>query len=418
MNASILSIGTELSTGQSVDTNAAWLATELTALGFLVVEHVTVGDDVEQIAGAAARLLGHSGVVIVTGGLGPTPDDLTRDGIARAIGQPLEENAEALAQVRAFFARLDREVSPSNLRQAMAPRGSSIILNARGTAPGMQCQLGEHLVFALPGVPGEMKAMFRSGVAPNLAGLGMAGISALRRINCFGRSEAKIGELLAELMGRDRNPLVGTSACGGVITIRIVARADSAPEAETLAQRDLDVIRGRLGACVFGEGNETLESAVGRLLREQGKTLSTAESCTGGLLAKRLTDIPGSSGYFLRGFVTYSDESKADEVGVPRELIANHGAVSDSVASALASGCRTVSGSDFALSTTGIAGPTGAVGPDKPVGLVYIGLADEAGVTTRRLTLGDHLDRQGIRDRACGAALNLLRLRLIRADRD
>ena len=417
MNASILSIGTELSTGQSVDTNAVWLATELTTLGFRVVEHITVGDDIEQISDAVCRLIGHSDVVIVTGGLGPTLDDLTRDGIARAIGQPLEENAEAVAQVRAFFARLGREVSPSNLRQAMVPRGSSILRNARGTAPGMQCRLGERRLFALPGVPDEMKAMFQGDVAPLLVGLGPASACTRRRVNCYGMSEAKIGELLAEFMGRDRNPLVGTSACAGVISIRIVSQADTASEAEALAQQDVDAIRGRLGRCVYGEGDETLESAVGQLLRERGKTLSTAESCTGGLLAKRLTDIPGSSGYFLRGFVTYSDESKADEVAVPRELITTHGAVSEPVASALASGCRTVSGSDFALSTTGIAGPTGAVEPDKPVGLVYIGLADEAGVTVRRLVLGDYLDRKGIRDRACGAALNLLRLRLIGADR-
>ncbi len=416
MNASILSTGTELSTGQSVDTNAAWLAAEVTTLGFHVVEHVTVDDNIEQIAGAVTRLLGHSGVVIVTGGLGPTPDDVTRDAIAQAVGQPLEENAEAVAQIQAFFARLGRKVSPSNLRQAMAPRGSSILRNARGTAPGMHVRYGAGLVFALPGVPDEMKAMFLGGVAPLLVGLGTTSVYVRRRVNCYGMSEAKIGELLAEFMGRNRNPLVGTSACGGVISIRIVARADTAPGAEALAQHDVDAIRGRLGACVYGEGDETLESVVGRLLREQAKTLSTAESCTGGLLAKRLTDIPGSSGYFLRGFVTYSDESKADEVAVSRELIATHGAVSEPVASALASGCRTVSGSDFALSTTGIAGPTGAVGSDKPVGLVYIGLADEAGVTVRRLVLGDHLDRKGIRDRTCGAALNLLRLRLIGTD--
>ena len=416
MNASILSIGTELSTGQSVDTNAAWLATELTTLGFRVVEHVTVDDDLEQIACAAKRLLGHSGVVIATGGLGPTPDDLTREAIAQALGQPLEENAEAADQIRSFFARIHRDLSASNLRQAMAPRGSSIIPNGRGTAPGFHSRHGKGLLFVLPGVPIEMKGMFRSGVAPLLAGLGTAGVAVRRRINCYGMSEAKIGDLLGEFMGRDRNPLVGTSAAGGVISIRVVARAETAADAETLALCDVELIRGLLGECVYGEGDETLESAVGRLLCEQEKTLATAESCTGGLLAKRLTDIPGSSAYFLRGFVTYSDASKVDAIGVPHELIAAHGAVSEPVAGSLASGCRTVSGSDFALSTTGIAGPTGAAGPDKPVGLVFIGLADHAGVTVRRLILGDHLDRAGIRDRTCGAALNLLRLRLLQTD--
>lgn len=417
MDASILSIGTELATGQCVDTNAAWLSAELTTLGFEVVEHVTVGDDVDRIADVLGRLLDKSGVVIVTGGLGPTPDDLTREGIARAIGQPLVENSEAQEQVRAFFARIDRVLHPSNLRQAMAPRGCSILHNDNGTAPGLHCRCAEAQLFALPGVASEMKAMFRSAVAPKLAGLGSAGVCVRRRLNCFGMSEAKIGELLDEFMVRDRNPLVGTSASRGVIAIRIFARAQTASAAEALAQHDLDLFRDRLGSCVFGEEDETLESVVGRLLCDQGRTLSTAESCTGGLLAKRITDVPGSSGYFLRGFVTYADEAKVEEVAVPRELIATHGAVSEPVASALASGCRTVAGSDFALSTTGIAGPTGAAGPDKPVGLVYIGLADHTGVAVRRLALGDHLDREGIRNRACSAALDLLRLRLGRTDR-
>ena len=180
MNASILSVGTELSTGQSVDTNAAWLAAELMTLGFRVVEHTTVGDDVEQIAGSVTRLLGHSGVLIVTGGLGPTPDDLTWEGIARAIGQPLEENADAVAQIRAFFARLGRELSPSNLRQAMAPRGCSIIPNDRGTAPGMRCRLGERLLFALPGVPdGSSSSGVGSYVSPLISALSSSIISSL-----------------------------------------------------------------------------------------------------------------------------------------------------------------------------------------------------------------------------------------------
>jgi nicotinamide-nucleotide amidase len=204
---------------------------------------------------------------------------------------------------------------------------------------------------------------------------------------------------------------VGTTASDAVLSVRIVAEGDSPGEAERLAEADAGEVRRRLGAVVFGEDDETLQSAVARLLVQQGKTVSTAESCTGGLLAERLTEIPGSSAYFLQGFVTYSDAAKLKELGVEGELIRRHGAVSEQVAAAMATGCRTVAGSDFALSITGIAGPSGG-SPEKPVGLVYIGLADAGGVEVKRFTFGDHLSRREIRDRSAKAALNMLRLRL------
>ena len=416
MNATILSIGTELATGQCVDTNAAWLATELTGLGMRVVEHRTVDDDRQEIAVAIRRLLERSEVLVMTGGLGPTPDDLTREALADAIGRPLEENAEALAQIQEFFSRLGRTVHPSNLRQAMIPPGARVIRNDLGTAPGVLYRTEGATLFALPGVPFEMKAMFVRAVVPALGGRGGPAHCVRRRLNCFGMSEARIGELLGEFMARDRNPLVGTTASQGVISIRLLAWAESASEAELLVKDDSDRFRGLLGETVFGEGEDSLESVVGDLLRRRGETLATAESCTGGLLATRLTDIPGSSGHYLRGFVTYSNEAKTDELGVPAELVRTHGAVSEEVAEAMAFGCRTVAGSDFALSTTGIAGPAGGSPPDKPVGLIYVGLADQDGVEVRRLLLGDHLGRAETRHRACSAALNLLRLRLLHAD--
>lgn len=413
MNAVILSIGTELTTGQNVDTNAAWASAELTRLGLRVAEHVTVGDDVAAVRAAVVRALEGSDVVIMTGGLGPTPDDLTRQALAEAINQPLEEDGEALAQIRAMFERLQRPMSGSNRIQAMIPRGCEMIPNAHGTAPGIRYTRGKVRLFALPGVPAEMKAMFVAAVAPVVRGLTGGTRTHQARLVCYGISEAKLGDLLGDMMNRDRNPLVGTTASCGVLSVRVVGQGKDEADAKRLVAADLGEIRRRVGQAVFGEGDDTLESVVTRLLRQHHHTIATAESCTGGLLAKRLTDLPGSSEHFLRGYVTYSNQAKSDLVHVAAELIASCGAVSEPVAEAMASGCRTAAGSDFALSITGIAGPTGGNPPEKPVGLVFIGLADSAGVEVKRLLLGDHLSRADIRDRACSAALNLLRLRLL-----
>ena len=214
-------------------------------------------------------------------------------------------------------------------------------------------------------------------------------------------------------MGHDRTPLVGTTADRGVIGIRVIAYGPSEAEARSLIQADEQEIRRRLGDAVFGEGEATLESVVGSLLRKQGMTVATAESCTGGLLAKRLTDVPGSSAWFQCGYVTYSNEAKIELLGVSSDLIRSDGAVSEAVAGAMASGCGTRSGCDFSISITGIAGPAGGSAPTKPVGLVFIGLADSRGIEVRKALLGDHLDRKEVRDRSCGIALNMLRLRLL-----
>ncbi len=413
MHAVILSIGTELTTGQNVDTNSAWAAAELTHLGLRVAEHVTVGDQVGAIRAAILRALDESDVVIVTGGLGPTPDDLTRQALDEAINQPLEEHGEALAQIRKMFERLQRPLSGSNKIQAMIPRGCEVIPNAHGTAPGIRYRRDKVQLFALPGVPAEMKAMFLACVAPVLRGLTGGTRTHQARLVCYGISEAKLGDLLGDLMNRDRNPLVGTTASCGVLSVRVVAQGKDEADAKRLVAAEITEIRRRVGQALFGEGDDTLESVVARLLSQHHYTIATVESCTGGLLAKRLTDLPGSSDHFLRGYVTYSNEAKSDLVHVAPELIVSSGAVSAPVAEAMASGCRTAAGADFALSITGIAGPTGGIPPEKPVGLVYLGLADSAGVEVKRLLLGDHLSRADIRDRACSAALNLLRLRLL-----
>jgi nicotinamide-nucleotide amidase len=269
-------------------------------------------------------------------------------------------------------------------------------------------------MFALPGVPAEMKAMFTAAIEPVVRAAAGEAAMVVGRLLCYGIAEAKVGELLADLMDRTRNPLVGTTASNAVISVRVVARGGNPDEARQLVESDLAEIRARLGSAVFGEGEATLQEAVARLLIQQGKTVAVAESCTGGLLAKRLTDVPGSSAYFRCGYVTYSNEAKSALLQVSPELIATHGAVSEATARAMALGCRSAAGTDFATSITGIAGPSGGSPPDKPVGLVYIGLADSNGVEVKGAILGEHLSRAEIRDRSSKAALNLLRLRLLR----
>jgi len=295
----------------------------------------------------------------------------------------------------------------------MLPSGCELLSNPRGTAPGIHYCRDETHLYALPGVPTEMKVMFNQSIAPLL--MTVPGDQRPRegRLQCFGMSEAKVGELLADLMARDRNPLVGITASDAVLTIRVFGRGRDATEIEELIEADACEIRSRLGDAIFGEGDDTLESVVGGLLATHGQTIATAESCTGGLLAKRLTDIPGSSVYFLQGSITYSNWAKEQLLDVPEKLLIEHGAVSEQVAGAMASGCRTKAGSDFALSVTGIAGPGGGQPPDKPVGLVWFGMAYAGGVQAKRALLGEHLGRAEVRDRACKAALNLFRLHLL-----
>ncbi len=436
MNAIIISCGTEIVAGQCVDTNSAWLSARLTGRGVEVVAHVSVGDNRSRIAEAIRKAREEADLTIITGGLGPTRDDLTREALAKALNRPLQESAEALAQILGFFRRWQREMPESNKVQALFPQDCEVIANPRGTAPGIaffddarnlalpvdkpglsddsgvpRNQAGFKGVIALPGVPAEMQSMFEGYVEPRLTSASKA-CTLSAWLHCYGIGEARLGETIADMMARDRNPLVGTTASKAVLTIRILATAQDAASAQALLEADRSELRRRLGSAIFGEEEDTLQAAVAKLLIEQGKTVATAESCTGGVLSALLTDVPGSSAYFLQGYVVYSNESKVRLLGVPRDVIDRHGAVSEEVARLLALNARLQASSDYALSITGIAGPGGG-SMEKPVGLVYIGLADERDVEVRRILLGDHLIRDEIRDRACKSALNMLRLRLL-----
>jgi len=411
--ANILSVGTELVTGQTVDTNASWIARRLGEWGIEVGEMALVGDEEESIASAIERLAGECDLLIVTGGLGPTADDLTRQGLARALGVELEQREELVETIRGFFVSRNRPMAESNKLQAMIPQGAEALPNEAGTAPGIRAQLGRATVFVLPGVPAEMERMFEASVATALARWEGRRVILSRTLRCFGAGESDMGELIADLMERGRNPQVGITAHEAVMGVRIRASGASRQEAEERLRRTETLVRQRLGELVFGEEDETLADAVARLLWASGQTVSVAESCTGGLLAKWLTDVPGSSRYFLEGVVTYADAAKVRLLGVPQELISRLGAVSEAVAEAMAVGCRQRSGSDLALATTGIAGPSGGT-PEKPVGLVFLALAHAGGCAVREVRIGSHLKRDQIRGRAAKSCLNLLRRHLLR----
>ena len=411
MRAEIISIGHELTSGAIVNTNARWLADQLSQAGLIAGTQVTVGDHQADIEDAIRTAANRSDLVVITGGLGPTADDLTREGLAAAMDQPLEFHEDSWRQIENYFAQLGRTPGDSNRRQAMCPRTARLIPNSCGTAPGIHALVHEAAVFVLPGVPREMRAMFEHDVGPEVSRLTGGRAVVTRTLHCFGAGEANIGEQLSTFMDPARNPRVGTCAEEGVISIRICADGDSR-DAAALADSDVAAVRNVLGPLVFGEDDDTLASVLGRLLIDRGATVSTAESCTGGLLAAELTDVPGSSAYFLRGFVTYANEAKTQMLGVPAALIVDKGAVSREVAVAMAEGCRRVSETDYALGITGIAGPGGATA-DKPVGLVYIALASSADTTVRECRFPSHLSRRAVRDRACKTALNMFRKLLL-----
>ncbi len=404
MQAVIIAIGDELIGGASVDTNSAYLSSRLVEHGIVAVRHVTVGDDLGRITDAIARAAKETDLVVITGGLGPTLDDLTRQALADAMGVGLVEDARSAERIAAFFARIGRQMKPSNLTQALVPAGAEAIDNDCGTAPGVACRVGRSDVFALPGPPNEMTEMFEKYILPRLPA---AGAIARRILHAFGAGESDIGERIADLMSRQANPKVGTTAKGGIISIRIVADGETADRAESLAEKTADEIRRRLGELIFGADDQTLPSVVGSALRTGGMTLATAELCTGGMIGRMMTDTPGASEYFLGGIISYSNPAKIMMLGVPPDVIETHGAVSEQAAVAMARGAREKFGSDFALGVTGIAGPAGG-SPEKPVGLVYIALAGADGTKVHRYIFSGA--RNIIRQRAALTAINHLRL--------
>jgi nicotinamide-nucleotide amidase len=485
MTSIILSIGDELVLGQTIDTNSAWLSRQLAAVGCAVLAHMTVADDQAAIEQAIRDAAGRCDYLIVSGGIGPTADDLTRQALAAVMNVPLELNESWLAKLHDFFQSRGRPMPEINKIQAMIPRGAKMIENTCGTAagieavlsasrgpapcpspgtppapspgtpgegwgegsahstfPSLSCQSrqaphpalspeyrgeGKHCtIFVVPGVPKEMMAMFTRDILPVIKQSGGGAVILSKTLHTFGLGESAVAEMLGELMDRRRNPSVGTTVSGGIVSLRINARYNDPATAQRELEKTEAECRAALGDLIFGADEQMLPAVVADMLRRDpvatkwSPAVATAESCTGGLLAKMLTDIPGSSAYFRQGYITYSNEAKTDLLNVPRELIAQHGAVSEPVAEAMARGCQEQSGAAYCLAITGIAGPDGGT-PTKPVGTVCIALAapvpPHSSLITHHSSLARtfHLfgDREMVRDRAAKMALTMLRFHLL-----
>lgn len=412
MNAEIFAIGSELVSGQSLDTNSQWLSRELGQVGIPVTFHTTIGDDIEDHVAAFRIAAGRARLVIATGGLGPTQDDLTREALARLAGVPLREDPGSLEAIRALFARRNRPMAERNKVQALVPEGAEALANPVGTAPGIWMELGPAWFAALPGIPSEMRVMFREQVLPRLHARGaVTRVLVHRKINLFGRGESDIEAEALDLTARGRVPEVGITAHDATISFRIAGSGPTPEAALRETEPTAALIRERFGDLVLGEGTTDVPEAVAAELARTGATLAAAESCTGGLLAHLVTAIPGVSPYFLGGVVSYANQAKTALLDVPPALLEAHGAVSPEVAAAMAAGARARFRADLAISTTGVAGPAGG-SPEKPVGLVYLGLAHAGGVETRRLELGPEQPRDIIQRRASKMALNWVRLAL------
>ena len=410
-SAEILTIGTEILLGDLLDTNAAWISGRLAALGVSIYRHTTVGDNKKRITVALKEAVSRADLVITTGGLGPTSDDLTNACLGEAAGREMVEYPEARRHVDEMFKRFGRTPTQSNYKQALFPEGSGLIPNPAGTAMGAMLELDGALVATFPGVPGEMKGMFEETLEPLIKERSEGSILS-RTLWFTGIGESALAEKVQDLLDAS-DPTVAPLAGQGKVRLRITTRAATTEEAEEKIAPVADEILSRLGDYYFGEDDETLESAIGKLLTGRGETLALAESCTGGLLAKRLTDRAGSSAFFTEGLVTYSNEAKERLLGVPHELLVQHGAVSEPVAKAMAEGVRKTAGTDYGLSVTGVAGPDGGT-EEKPVGLVFVGISDAEGTVAERLDLSAwRRSREAIRERSANRAFDLLRHRIL-----
>jgi nicotinamide-nucleotide amidase len=414
MAAELLCIGTELLLGNITNGNARWLAEQLAALGIPHHRQAVVGDNRERLMAEVREASGRCRVLITTGGLGPTPDDLTTEAIAAAFDTPLVEHPEIWTNIQARVGARGRVCSPSNRKQAFLPQGAQVLPNPTGTAPGMiWTPVPGFTVLTFPGVPSEMRAMWEATAAPWLRQAGLAdGVFASRMLRFWGVSESALAEQVADLLALE-NPTVAPYAGAGEVKLRLTARAASTAAAETLLAPVEADLRARTGAQCYGADDASLASVVLQLLRERGHRLAVAESCTGGGIGAALAAVPGASDVFLGGVIAYANAVKQELLGVPAQLLDTHGAVSDPVALAMAEGARRSTGAEWGLAVTGIAGPGGG-SADKPVGLVHIALAGPDGATTEGVRFGSGRGREWIQTLTAGEALNRLRLRLLR----
>jgi len=378
----VLTIGDELLRGEIVDSNKSFLSERLLSLDIPTEWHVSVGDVPPDMEEAFRQAVERADVVLVSGGLGPTRDDLTTEVLARTFGRKLMLDPAALEEIRSFFARVGREMSENNAKQAYFPEGAEVLPNPIGTAPGFALEVEDVLVFCMPGVPRELYRMMDEQVLPRIQAFqarrgAVPVVVRAKLLRTFGMGESTLDAELSDIAA-DGHVSLGFRTAFPDNYLRPVARGRTAEEAEERLEAVCRAIRERLGPLVYGEGDETLEAVVGRCLVAAGRRIAVAESCTGGLIATKLTDVPGSSAYFLGGVVAYANEAKQGLLGVSGDALREHGAVSDPVARAMAEGVRARFGADFGLATTGISGPGGG-SEEKPVGLVHVAIASPEG---------------------------------------
>ncbi len=406
MKAEIIAIGSELLTPHRLDTNSLFLTSGLNAVGVRVVHKAVVGDTPEEMLSSFRHALDRAEVVVCCGGLGPTDDDRTRETVAVVLGRKLRRDEELLAKIQERFRRMGRVMPEINARQAMVIEGATVLPNPRGTAPGLWIEAQSHILILLPGVPHELRAIFEAEVKPRLARLGIRERLFTRDLRIAGLPESDVEQRVSPLYARYPETETTILASPGGIQLHPRLWSDDAASADAMLDEIVDRMALALGEHLISTRGETLEEVVSRVLTENRATIGVAESCTGGMVAERLTSVPGSSAYFLGGIVCYSNELKTTLAGVPAELIDAHGAVSSEVALALADGIRRRTGATLGVGITGIAGPSGAT-PEKPVGLVHIGIADEHGPRERRFQFPG--DRDRIRQYATHTALDTVR---------
>ncbi len=410
--AELIAVGTELLLGDIVNLDAQILSQGLSALGINVHYHTVVGDNPLRLRDALEVARKRADIIITTGGLGPTYDDLTKQTICAVFGRELELHQDILDDLRAWFAqKMHKPMPENNVQQAMLPVGCTVFDNPVGTAPGCAFQEEGVHVLMLPGPPFECRYMFENRAVPYLSAL-TDGVILSHEIRIFGMGESAVEEALHQAMTTMTNPTLAPYAKLNECMVRATAKAESVQAAEAMLKPLVEQVCAQLGDVVYGVDVDSLEAVVSQLLRQRGLTLSVAESCTGGLIAKRMTDLPGASQVFRGGVVSYVNPVKAGVLGVPQALLDQYGAVSDPVARAMAEGCRRICGSDFALSVTGVAGPD-RDDWNNEVGTVYIGLAYDGGVLCRKFSCGKGRGRDRVRSAAAQHAFDLLRRHLL-----
>lgn len=408
MNAEILAVGTELLMGQIANTNAKYISTKLNELGINVYYHSVVGDNKGRLQASLKLALERCDLLIITGGLGPTADDITKETTAQLLEKELVLDDKSLNRIKAYFERIKKPMPKNNLKQALLPKNSIVIKNNVGTAPGCILEENGKVVVLLPGPPIELQPMFEDTVVPYLACKSPYTVYS-KYLKFFGIGEAALEEKLSDLISKQTNPTIATYVKDAETTVRVTVKCNKSDDCNALLADTFEEIRKRLGDYLYSTENLELHEEVARLLLNNNISISTAESCTGGLIAAKLTSVPGISKVFNRSAVCYSNQAKIQLLNVSPDTLKQYGAVSPETAKEMAVGIRNTSGSDIGVSVTGIAGPDGGT-EEKPVGLVYIALADKTGITAHELRLLG--DRNRIRNTAALHVFDMIRKRL------